>query len=121
MLFLITTVLLWAHGLGAQPNDVVRGPHGGKLQEVLGLEVELSIGDSDVALCIYDTQKTPLDPRQYKASVDIVTGANRQQFTLQPEDSGSRLVGKSNAPLRPYSAVSLNVTTPAGATTNVAF
>lgn len=121
VLLLIAAIMAWAHGSDAQPYDIVRGPHGGKLQEVLGVEVELLIGDSEVALCAYDTRKDPIDMRAYKASVDIVVGSNRQQITLQPEESGTRLVGKSNAPLRPYSAVTLYVTTPAGVTTGVAF
>ena len=66
-------------------------------------------------------QKAPLDVRGYKALVDIVTGGNREQITLQPEETGTRLVGKSNAPLCPYSAVTLYVTTPANVTTGVAF
>lgn len=121
VLFLIVAVMLWANGANAQPNDIVRGPHGGKLQEVAGVEVELLIGDSDVALCVYGTDKAPLNVRGYKASVDIVTGGNREQITLHQEGSGTRLVGKSNAQLRPYSAVALYVTTPTGVTTDVAF
>lgn len=121
VLLLVAAVMLWAHGSDAQPNDIVRGPHGGKLQEVSGIEVELLIGDSEVALCAYDAQKGPIDIRGYKASVDIVAGSNREQIALQPEESGTRLVGKSKAPLRPYSAVTLYVTTPAGVTTDVAF
>lgn len=112
MLFLVAAVMLWAHGSDAQPTDIVRGPHGGKLQQISGVEVELLIGDSEVALCVYSTEKAPLDVRKYKALVDIVTGGNREQITLQPEASGTRLVGKSNAPLRPYAAVTLYVTTP---------
>lgn len=121
VLFLIAAVMLWAHGSDAQPGDIVRGPHGGKLQEVSGVEVELLIGDSEVALCVYGAEKAPLDIRGYKALVDIVTGGNREQITLQPEGSGTRLVGRSKAALRPYSAVTLYVTTPADVTTGVAF
>lgn len=120
-LFLVAALVLWAHGSVAQSNDIVRGPHDGKLQEVLGFEVELLIGDSDIALCAYGAQKVPLDIRGYKATVDIVAGGNREEITLRPDESGKRLLGKSNVPLRPYSALMLYVTTPAGVTTGVAF
>ena len=113
VLFLLAAITLWANGSDAQPSDVVRGPHGGKLQEVAGVEIELLFGDSEVALCVYSTERAPLDVRRYKALVDIVIGGNREQITLHPEGSGVRLVGKSNASLRHCSALTLYVTTPA--------
>ncbi len=64
------------------------------------MEVELLVGDREVTLYAYSSDKSPLDIKRYTASVDIVTGGNREQILLHPREP-QRLVGKSRALLRP--------------------
>lgn len=117
---LIVALVLWSGAATAQRNDIVTGPHGGKLQEVAGVEVELLVGSQDVTLCVYSNSATLLDARKYEATVTIVSGASRERIALRPTSSG-RLHGAGGAPLRPYSSLTLDLTTPAGLTGRVEF
>jgi hypothetical protein len=120
ILSLIAAIMLWGAPADAQRNDIVIGPHGGKLQEVSGIEVELLIGETEVTLYVYSLEKVLLDVRRYSASVDIVAGGHRELISLRPEET-TKLVGNSKALLRPYSALTLYITVPGSATASVPF
>lgn len=119
-LVMMAAILLWSSTSEAQRTDVVTGPHGGKMQEVAGTEVELLVGEHEVMLCVYSWEDVPLDARRYKAVVTVVSGPNRQKIELQPTKSG-RLGGTGTSALRPYSALSLQLTTPDGVSGTVEF
>lgn len=120
ILSLIAAIIIWGGPADAQRSDIVSGPHGGKLQEVSGLEVELLIGETDVTLYVYSLEKVLLDVRGYSAFVDIVAGGHREQILLRPNET-TKLEGKGKALLRPYSALTLYITIPGNVTASVPF
>ena len=120
VIFLIAAMLFWGNPTGAQRNDVLTGPHGGVLQEVADIQVELIVGDRTVTFCAYSRADEALDVQQYKVSVVIVSGANRELIQLQAVDP-FHLEGNSKELLLPYSSLSLHVTTPTGLAGTVAF
>ena len=118
VIFLLAAVLFWGNPTEAQRNDVVTGPHGGVLQEVADIQVELLVGDRTVTLCAYSRGDEALEVQQYKASV--VSGGTREFIKLQAVDA-FHLEGNSKELLLPYSSLSLHVTTPTGLAGTVAF
>lgn len=117
---MIAALFLWSDVSQAQRGrDIVTGPHGGKMQEVAGVEVELLVGESNVTLCLY-ARDTPLDTSNYRAVVTVVSGPNRERIELRPTTPG-RLGGSSPLPLRPYSTLLLQLTMPNGLTDAVEF
>lgn len=120
VLFLVAAMLFWGNPIDAQRHDVVTGPHGGILQEVADLQVELLVGDRTVTLYAYSRADVALEIRNYNASVVIVSGANRELVQLQAIDA-FRLEGSSTDLLRPYSSLTLYITTPTGLAGTVAF
>ncbi|WP_422035570.1 hypothetical protein [Reyranella sp.] len=119
-LLLIAAMMFWGGTSGAQRSDVVGGPHGGKLQEVAGVQVELLVGEMEVTVYVYSTDNTPLDVRDFNITVSIVSGRNHELLQLRAEEP-FKLTGNGKAFLRPYSAVKLYLTTPTGMTGSVEY
>lgn len=119
-LILIAAMVVWSGISEAQRTDIITGPHGGMLQEIADVEVELVVGDRAVTLCVYSSGDVQLDAHSYKAAVTIVSGQNIERIELQPTNLG-RLAGTSPSSLLPFSSLTLDLTTPAGSTGAVEF
>lgn len=120
VLFLVSAMLFWGNPIDAQRHDVVTGSHGGILQEVADLQVELLVGDRTVTLYAYSRADVALEIQNYNASVVIVSGANHELVQLQAIDE-FRLEDSSTDLLRPYSSLTLHITAPTGLAGTVAF
>ena len=119
-LVLIAALILFSNASYAQHGrDIVTGPHDGKMQEIADVEVELLVSEREVTLCLC-RQNAPIDTSNYKAIVTVVSGASREQIVLRPTTAG-RLGGSSTSALRPYSVLSLELTSPSGTTGTIRF
>ena len=119
-LVLIAALALFSNASYAQHGrDIVTGPHDGKMQDIGGVEVELLVGEREVTLRLYE-RNAPIDARNFKAVVTIVSGSNRERIELRPTPTG-RLTGSSTSALRPYSALSLELTPPNGPSATIKF
>ena len=118
-LVLIAALILSSTSYAQHGRDIVTGPHDGKMQDIAGVEVELLVGEREVTLCPYE-RNVPIDIRNYKVVVTIVSGSNRERIELRPTPTG-RLTGSSTSALRPYSALSLELTPPNGPSATIKF
>ncbi len=119
-LLLLTAMMMWGGISGAQQDDVVPGPHAGKMQEVAGVQVELFLSETGVRICVYDAADVPLNVEGYTGYVEIVSGGERQTITLTPADKVT-LAGQGKGLLAPYSLLTLFLTTPKGESGKVSF
>jgi len=97
-----------------------KGPHGGVLHDVVGVEVELIISDRAMTLYIYEEDGKPVPATGYSGSALVGSGQTRQvvQFAVGPENS---LVGTASASTVKGTSVTVQIRAPSGKSGQVKF
>lgn len=103
-----SSVFAQGHGHGDK-----KGPHGGLLHDVVGVEVELIISDRALMIYIYEEDGKPVSAIGYSGSALVGSGQTRQvvQFAVGPENS---LVGTASSAILKGTPVTVQIKAPSG-------
>jgi hypothetical protein len=105
----------------ALAEDYEKGPHGGLMLDVAGIDAELLTSGTKVTINVFDADKpVPLPTKGYTAAVLIVGGGGRETVTLAPSGDNS-LTGDAKAAIAPDATVTLTIRTAAGKSGQVKF
>jgi hypothetical protein len=105
----------------ALAEDYEKGPNGGLMLDVAGIDAELLTSGTKVTINVFDANKpTPVPTRGYTAAVLIVSGKARETVTLAPSGDNS-LTGDAKAEVAPDATVTLTIRTAEGKSGQVKF
>ena len=107
--------LMLASGAFAQGHSHgdKKGPHGGPIQDVVGIEAELVLADRAVTVHVYDEAGKPVPSTGYSGSVLVGTGQARQVVQLAPGPDNT-LSGAAAAAVPRGAQVTLQLRSPTG-------
>lgn len=110
-LLLIATILFAAP---ASAEDYEKGPNGGLMLDVAGIDAELMTSGNTVTFNIFvpNTPK-PVSTKGYTAAVLIVGGGGRDTVTLAPQGENS-LKGEAKNPIAAGATITLTIKTAEG-------
>lgn len=110
--FVLIAALAFSAPALAQHAHDEKGPNGGQMQDVAGVEAELLASGSTVTINVFDEDKKPVSTKGFTASALIVNGADRETLTLAPiGDNG--LKGDAKKPVAAGATITIVVKTPA--------
>lgn len=108
LLLLAPAALAQGHAHGDK-----KGPHGGPIQDVVGIEAELLITDRTLTIHVYNEDGKPVPAAGYSGSALIGTGQARQVVQLVAAGENV-LSGTAAAPIPKGASVTLQVKAPTG-------
>lgn len=110
-LLLIATLLFAAP---ASAEDYEKGPNGGLMLDVAGIDAELLTSGNTVTINAFvpNTPK-PVSTKGYTAAVLIAGGNGRETVTLTPQGENS-LKGEAKNPIAPGATITLTIKTAEG-------
>lgn len=89
-----------------------KGPNGGPLQDVVGIEAELVVVDRTITVRLYEESGKPVPITGYSGSALVGTGAARQVVPLVAAEN--TLLGTAASAIPKGAAVTLQLKTPGG-------
>jgi hypothetical protein len=89
------------------------GPHGGPMQDVVGVHAELVVSDKTVTVYLYDEANKPVSANGYGGSVLAGAGQARQVIALTAGADNS-LAGTGTATIGKPAGLTLQLRNPAG-------
>lgn len=109
---LLIAALLFAAPASAE--DYEKGPNGGLMLDVAGIDAELMTAGSTVTINVFvpNTPK-PVSTKGYTGAVLITGGNGRETVTLTPEGENS-LKGDAKNPIAPGATITLTIKTAEG-------
>ena len=108
------TLLLLAPAAFAQhSHGDKKGPHGGAIQDVVGIEAELVVADRTLTVHVYDEAGKPVPATGYSGSALIGTGQARQVIQLAA-GADNMLTGTATAAIPRGAQVTLQMKAPGG-------
>ena len=118
---LAVACLLWAGAAVAQhSHGNMKGPNGGKMQDVAGVHAELVVAGSGVTINIFDESNKPVSTKGYTGSALVVSGGTRETVQLAPAGDYA-LKGEAKAAIPASAVVTLVIKTAAGKSGQVKF
>lgn len=114
LILALITVLMFAAPAAAEEYE--KGPNGGLMFEVAGLDAELLTSGNSVTINVFDAKNhTLIATKGYSAAVFIAGGAGRETVALAPlgENSLSR-EGEAKAAISPGTTITLTIKTADG-------
>ena len=102
-------------------EDYEKGPNGGLMLDVAGIDAELLTSGTKVTINVFDANKpTPVATKGYTAAVLIVTGKARETVALAPSGDNS-LTGEARVAIAPDATITLTIRTAEGKSGQVKF
>ena len=102
-------------------EDYEKGPNGGPMLDVAGVDAELLTAGTKVTINVFDADKpVPLPTKGFAAAVLIVSSGGRETVALAPSGDNS-LTGDAKAAIAPDATVTLTIRTAAGKSGQVKF
>ncbi|KWV47135.1 hypothetical protein AS156_19890 [Bradyrhizobium macuxiense] len=119
------SILLFVAGLMfATPvlaEDYEKGPNGGLMLDVAGIDAELLTSGNTVTINVWEAYKpTPVPTKGYSAAVLVVGANGRETLPLAPSDPNS-LKGQAKNTIGPGSTITLTIKTAEGKSGQVKF
>ncbi|MGJ4899154.1 hypothetical protein ACQR2B_29285 [Bradyrhizobium oligotrophicum] len=110
-LLLIATFLFSAP---ASAEDYEKGPNGGLMLDVAGIDAELLTAGNTVTINVFEAFKAkPVSTKGYVGAVLITSGSARETVTLAPQGENS-LKGDAKNPVPANATVTLTIKTAEG-------
>ena len=102
-------------------EEYEKGPNGGLMLDVAGIDAELMTSGNTVAFNIFvpNTAK-PVPTDGYTAAVLIISGSGRETVPLAPQGENS-LKGDAKSPIAPGATITLTIKTADGKSGQVKF
>jgi hypothetical protein len=105
----------------ATAEEYEKGPNGGLMLDVAGIDAELLTSGNTVMINVFEAFKPkPVSTKGYTAAVLIVSGANREPLTLTPSGENS-LKGEAKKPIPSDATITLTIKTAEGKSGQVKF
>jgi hypothetical protein len=102
-------------------EEYEKGPNGGLMLDVAGIDAELMTSGNTVTINIFEAYKPkPVSTKGYTAAVLIVSGTNREPVALMPSGENS-LTGEAKAAIVPNATITLTIKTAEGKSGQVKF
>ena len=102
-------------------EEYEKGPNGGLMLDVAGIDAELLTSGNTVTINIFEAYKAkPVSTKGYTAAVLIVSGTNREPVALMPSGENS-LKGEAKTAIAPNATITLTIKTEAGKSGQVRF
>lgn len=112
ILALVATLVFCASAV-AQHAHGSKGPNGGQMEDVAGVDAELLISGNTVTLNIFDEGSKPVPIKGFTASALIVLGSDRETLTLTPSGENA-LKGEAKKTIGKGATISVTLKTAAG-------
>jgi hypothetical protein len=117
-LLLIATILF---ALPASAEEYEKGPNGGLMLDVAGIDAELLTSGNTVTINVFEAFKAkPVSTKGYVGAVLIVSGSARETVTLAPQVENS-LKGDAKNPILAGATITLTIKTAEGKSGQVKF
>ena len=121
MRFIVSLVAGLMLASPALAEDYEKGPNGGLMLDVAGIDAELLTSGTKVTINVFNADKpVPVPTKGYTAAVLIVTSKARETVTLAPSGNNS-LTGEAKAQVAPDATVTLTIRTAEGKSGQVKF
>jgi hypothetical protein len=102
-------------------EEYEKGPNGGLMLDVAGIDAELLTSGNTVTINIFEAYNPkPVSTKGYTAAVLIVSGTNREPVALMPSGENS-LKGEAKTAIAPNATITLTIKTEAGKSGQVRF
>ena len=113
--FLILLCFIWSAPSFAQhSHGNEKGPNGGPMEDVAGIDAELVTSGNKVTINVFDPKDTkPVPTKGYSAAVLIVNGTAKETVTLAVSGENS-LHGEAKTEIAPGATVTLTIKTGEG-------
>lgn len=113
--FIILLSLVWAAPSVAQhSHGNEKGPNGGQMEDVAGIDAELVTSGNKVTINVFDPKNSkPVATKGYSGAVLIVNGTAKETATLAASGENS-LQGEAKAVIAPGATVTLTIKTVEG-------
>jgi hypothetical protein len=110
-LLFIATILFAAP---ASAEDYEKGPNGGLMLDVAGIDAELMTAGNTVTINVFEAFKAkPVSTKGYVGAVLIAGGSTRETVTLAPQGENS-LKGEAKNPIPAGATITLTIKTAEG-------
>lgn len=107
-------LLLFAALLFAAPafaEEYEKGPNGGLMLDVAGIDAELLTTEKTVTINVFDAKNgKPIATKGYSGAVLIAGGSGRETVTLAPQGENS-LKGEAKTPIAAGATITLTIKT----------
>lgn len=115
MMFAALMLLTLAPAVFAQGHSHgdKKGPHGGAIQDVVGIEAELVVAERTLTIHVYDESGKPVPAAGYSGSVLVGTGQARQVVQLAA-GTDNMLSGTAGVTIPRGAPVTLQLKAPGG-------
>lgn len=117
--FALIAALMFAGA--AYAEDYEKGPNGGLMLDVAGIDAELLTSGTTVTINVFKAfSPTPIPTKGYSAAVLITSSAGRETVSLAPSGENS-LKGDAKSAIGPNTTVTLTIKTAEGKSGQVKF
>ena len=121
MRFVLATLAALSMVSPAFAEEYEKGPNGGLMLDVAGIDAELMTSGNTVTINIFEAYKPkPISTKGYTAAVLIVSGTNREPLTLTQSGENS-LKGEAKKPIPPDATITLTIKSVDGKSGQVKF
>ena len=121
MRFVVAILAALSMASPAFAEEYEKGPNGGLMLDVAGIDAELLTSGNTVTINIFEAFKAkPVSTKGYTAAVLIAGGAGRETVTLAPQGENS-LKGDAKIPIAASAIITLTIKTPEGKSGQVKF
>lgn len=121
MKFVMALLAALAVASPALAEDYEKGPNGGLMLDVAGIDAELLTAGNTVTINVFEANAPkPVSTKGYVAAVLIVSGANRETLSLAQAGENS-LKGEAKNPIAAGATITLTIKTEAGKSGQVKF
>ena len=111
--------LIWAAPSFAHGSE--KGPNGGQMEDVAGIDAELITSGNKVTINVFDAKNTkPVPTKDYSGAVLITSGSSKETVTLAATGENS-LQGEAKTAIAPGATVTLTIKTAEGKSGQVKF
>ncbi|MEH2491173.1 hypothetical protein [Bradyrhizobium sp. AZCC 2230] len=117
--FALIAALMFAGTAGAE--DYEKGPNGGLMLDVAGIDAELLTSGNTVTINVWEPFKpNPVSTKGFSGAILIVGGAGRETVQLAPSGTNS-LKGDAKNSIGPGTTITLTIKTAEGKSGQVKF
>ena len=121
MRFVLATVAALLMASPASAEEYEKGPTGGLMLDVAGIDAELLTSGNTVTVNVFEAfSPKPVSTKGYTAAVLIAGGAGRETVTLAPQGENS-LKGDAKNPIAASATITLTIKTAEGKSGQVKF
>ena len=121
MRFVLATVAALLMASPAFAEEYEKGPNGGLMLDVAGIDAELLTSGNTVTVNVFEAfSPKPVSTKGYTAAVLIAGGAGRETVTLAPQGENS-LKGDAKNPIAASATITLTIKTAEGKSGQVKF